>query len=290
MDMTETLRNSWMIVRVETRSWGGTRTDKTASSDAARAAEAAEGAVRVVKHMLHSAKRELDAVSRAQGAMRDYLERVSVPWPGNKGARLVPTSKVVDVLAGLGGLQGEVKEAVEMLRQAWPDRVQQSCAALGTLADPTAYPTEDAVPSMYGVTIRCEPLPSGTDYSRLTLPPEVATALAERLHRDQEQAVKAVRQDTAERLVDVVNRLRTTIDKKIAGEKTRLTESPLEEMASLTALVKELDTTGKLGRQLQQLEQVQQIPLADLREKQHVQKEVKVLFDEVAQGLEGAVW
>lgn len=279
-----------MLVRVETRSWGGTRTDKAASQDAAHAAEAAEGAVRVVKHMLHSAKRELDAVARAQGAMRDYLELVSVPWPGAKGARLVPTSKVVDVLGALGRMQTQVHESVERLRQVWSDRVQQSCAALGNLADPTAYPPEDQVPHLYGVSIRCEPLPSGADYNRLTLPAEVAEALAGRLHRDQEQAVKQVRQDTAERLLDVVNRLRTTLDKKITGEKTRLTESPLEELSALTSLVKELDTTGKLHRQLVQLESVQKVQLDDLREKKHVQQETKVLFDEVAQSLEGVTW
>lgn len=284
-NVNELVRSSWMVVRLETRGWGGSKTDKNVSREVEQQHGATEGSVRAVKQLMVTAKAEIEAVKQEQRAMRNYLDRVSIPWTG-RGVRLVPTSQALDVLGELGRRRTAMRESVRRLAAIWDDRVQTSIEALGSLADPTKYPSAEDVPSLFDTQVRCEPLPSGADYSRLTLPADAAEALAERMERDQAEAINEVKQETVKRLQGLVDRIRERVQKKLDGERTRIHKSVLDELGVVAKLVRELDTDGSLQPLLVEIEQVSQMPAKALKEQEQAQRDVKVKFDNISGQLE----
>lgn len=281
-EVIEAVRSSWMMVRLETYSWGGSRTDSNASREVEEQHGAAQGSVRAVKQLLVTAKAELEAVKRVQREMRDYLDAVSVPWSG-RGSRLVPTSKLVDVLEQVGNRNKQLREAVSNLAAVWDERVQSSRAALGTLGLDVVYPTAEDVPALFGARISCEPIPDRQSCERLSLPADVADYLVERMERDQARAVEEARNQVLERVKAAVVRVRDRMAKKLEGERTQLHESALEELRQTAALLAELDYDGSLKKLITEIDQVGRTPVNTLRENKHAQQVVKVQFDELLQ-------
>lgn len=279
-EVVDAVRSSWMLVRLETYGWGGSRTDTSAAREVEEKHGAAHGSVRAVKQLLVTAKAELEAVRRVQREMRDYLESVSIPWSG-RGARLVPTSKMLNVLGQLGKRQAQMKDTVAQLAAIWDERVETSRQALGTLGLDIVYPTAAEVPSLFGARISCEPLPDRQSCEKLSLPADVADVLAERMERDQERAVNEARQQVLDRIKAAMVRVRDRMAKKLEGERTQLHESALEELRQTAALLSELDFDGSLQRLIEEVEVVGRTPVETLRENKQTQQLVKVQFDEL---------
>lgn len=281
-EIVDAVRSSWVMVRLETYGWGGSRTDKNASREVEAQHGAAAGSVRAVKQLLVTAQAELDAVRRIQREMRDYLDSVSVPWSG-RGSRLVPTSQLLDVLEQLAKRNVQLREAVNRLASVWDERVQTSKAALGTLGLDVAYPAADDVPKLFGARFSFEPIPDNQSCRRLSLPAEVADHLVERMERDHARAVEEARQQVLERVQAAIVRVRDRMAKKLEGERTQLHESALEELRQTAVLLSELDFDGSLQKLIEEIDAVGRTPVERLREDRHTQELVKVQFDELLQ-------
>lgn len=283
--VVELVRSSWISVMLEASGWGGSRTDAEASREVEQNNGATTGSVRAVKQLMVTAKGEIDLVRSHQRALRQYLDQVSVPF--GRGARLVPTSKILDILGELGRRREAMRAAVAVLASVWDERVKTSLDALGGLADPTLYPRAEDVSALFDVKVSCAPLPEGRDYSRLALPVDAAQALAERMEREQVTAVDSMRKEIANRTKDAVIRVKGILQKKLDGARTRLHDSAMEEIAIVTMLLKEIDFDGSLSAIISELEGITKKPIDDIRDKKHVQEEVRVKFDELEQQLNG---
>jgi molybdopterin converting factor small subunit len=242
-----------MLVDLQRRSWGGKKTDKSASSDVIAARGASRDSGRFVKNLLAGADAELKAVQQLNNAVGAFVYSRTLPWSGNsdgtkRGDRLIAATQSFTFLKELNNIKREYDAAVQRLMLVWDQRVAEAQANLGGLMDQSDdYPTAADLPERFAVTVDLRPVPHMNDFARVNVPSELAEALGQRHAQMAAEHVANAMDDLKKRLLEQLQRMAAQLAKAGAGEKTRLYDSlvtNLQELVSLTRVMNVNDNPG----------------------------------------------
>jgi len=247
--LSDALASNYLLARVHIRSWSGMRTDQDASAELIAAKGASADAGRFRKKLLASADRELQDVHNAASNLRAFVRRRTLPWSiisegKQTSERLVATAESLTFLKEVAAEKKNYDDAVLALQSVWNDRVAEAMGNLNGLANRGDYPAAAELPGFFGATVELKPLPLVSDFGRLSIPAALADALAGRMAAQAELQVKGAMTDLKERLVDSLSNVSRILDKKAAGEKTRITDALLANVEEVVAVAKTMNLTG----------------------------------------------
>lgn len=251
-NLNDALAANYMLVRISFRAWGGERINHKITDEVVSAKHATSDAGKFRMKLLASADAELKAVKAQIVALRSFVYSRTLPWTLNdegskKGARLIATADAMQFLADTRDMKRHYDEAVLALQTVWDERVEQAILNLGEMGqtvDRTIYPSATEIPSLFNVEIELHPMPTVTDFQRLTIPAQLAEALGERLANQTKSQVNNAMTDLRDRLIEEVERMSVQLGKAGAGEKTKLYESMLTNTQALCALARSMNLTG----------------------------------------------
>jgi hypothetical protein len=237
-----------MLVDMQLRSWSGKRTDRGASDELIAAKSAVRDSGAFVKNLLASAGKELKEVHTMGNALRTFVYNNTLPWSASDGAkrgeRVLATTKALTFLADLNSLKKEYDRAVLNLVNVWPQRVAEAMQNLGSLANSTDYPDSASLASMFSVSVDLKPIPAVSDFSRLNVPAELATALGQRHELAAQTQVANAMADLKQRFVDELTRIDKQMSKVANSEKTRLYDTLITNMQTLVDMAEHMNLTN----------------------------------------------
>lgn len=241
--MAEALAGGYLLADVTIRRFAGFKKDKLASAEVCQNHGTTTNAAKVQKDLLAGARAELKEVAATQDAIRSYLYTNTLPWNAssdgrNSGSRLLPTSKSLTFLKDFKVMHNAYVVALTNFLSVYDQRRQQAMLNLGTLADINDYPDAAEIAGMFAVDIDINPVPSPTDFSRLSIPAPLADSLGNIIAKKQDTAMRNALADLNERIVSELKRMATQLGKFGKGEKTRLYASLVDNMTGLTDLLR----------------------------------------------------
>lgn len=292
-ELSDTLTNNYLLIDVNIRRYTGKRTDQEASTKVTTSSGAATNSAKVVKDLMAGARGELKAVASAQDNLRTYVYNHTLPWTsaseGRKtGARLLAVSDSLDFLARYKQLLTAYETALADFLSVYEVRKAQAMTNLGTLANPDDYPDVNSIASSFGITIDMVPCPAVSDFNRLAIPAEVATALGNRLAKQQETQVNNAMKDLGKRLVEELGRMATQLGKFGAGEKTKLYGSLITNMRGLVRLLKNSNFTddNEITMLTERLDELVRYDIDVIKNNSTLAKEISIQADSIAADIE----
>lgn len=248
-ELNDSLASNYLLVSMSFRAWGGERINHKVTDEVVQSKQATHDAGIFRMKLLASADTELKAVRAQIVALRAFAHSRTLAWTmstegAKKGDRLISTAESMQFLGDVSrqkkGLDGSVLD----LQAVWDERVAQAIANLAGMATAADYPSAADIPSLFNVTIGLRPMPTVADFTRLSIPVPLATALGQRLANQTKAQVENAMNDLRDRLVEEIQRMVGQLSKAGAGEKTKLYESMLTNTGSLCALARNMNLTG----------------------------------------------
>lgn len=247
--INEALSANYLLVDLELRSWSGKKTDKVAGEEVTASKGATKDGAKVIKFLFAGAAAELLEVQKAGQLVRQFVYSQTLPWSSategpKRGARLLPATSSFEFLRELGQVKLAYDNAVAALAAVWDARKAQAITNLGGLADANDYPDAIDVPALFGTTVDLRPVPSQSDFARISVPAPLATALGERHAQSASVHVEVAMADLKDRLLECINRMAVQLGKAGKGEKTRLYDSLTSNLSGMVQMCRTMNVTG----------------------------------------------
>lgn len=247
--LNDLLAANYLLVEVEVRSWAASSTDKDATTEVINNHKATKDSGKFKKNLMAGADAELREVGKRAQAIRVFVYSNTLPWSGNtegakKGPRLLPATKSIEFLKELNEVKREYDATVAVLASVFDQRKTQAMANLNTLAKAEDYPDAADIAGLFGVSVNLLPVPSQADFGRINVPAALATALGERHAAAASVHVEVAMGELKERVLKCIQSMATQLGKAGAGEKTRLYDSLVTNLQSMTGLMRSMNVTG----------------------------------------------
>ena len=199
-------------------------------------------------------KDAIKALGSSASEIRDLHYKLTLPWDDD-GARILPASlfqKYTDQMRTL-------KAKDEVLRNAffaiYPQLVASAPKRLGTMFNPSDFPSILDLPSKFDVKVSFKPVPDDADF-RVDIGDEATSLLREQLRAENNERFKEAMKHCYQRLHDVVQHISTTLRK----EDPRIFETLITNATDLIACLPDLNlATDPMLDQLRQ-ERVNMLP------------------------------
>lgn len=248
--LNEALAANYMLVDLELRSWSAKRTDKDATNEVINNHAASKDSGKFVKYLFAGADAELTEVGKRASDIRQFVYSRTLPWSGNvdgakRGPRLLPATQSIEFLRELNVIKKEYDDAVAKLAAVWDVRKAEAMAKLNTLAKTEDYPDSASIVSLFGVSVNLLPVPSQADFARVNVPSALAEALGQRHAQAAIVHVDNALGEMRERTLECIQRMATQLGKAGAGEKTRLYDSLVTNLQSITGLMRSMNVSQK---------------------------------------------
>lgn len=152
------------------------------------------------------------ALQASANTIRENHYRMTLPWD-DEGPRLLPAKlymKYVDVMRGLRTQDERLCEAFFAL---YPQLVTAAKNRLGSLYDPSEYPTPGEVRAKFNIRISMTAVPSASDF-RVSVSEEAAKEIRTSIAAESAAKFEAAMKDCYRRLHEVVERIHSTLTKE----------------------------------------------------------------------------
>lgn len=248
--LNEALAANYLLVDLEVRSWSAKRTDREATAEVISSHAASSDSGKFVKYLFAGADAELTEVNKRASDIRQFVYMNTLPWSGNvegakRGPRLLPATKSIEFLRDLNVIKREYDNAVAGLAAVWDVRKAEAMAKLNTLAKTEDYPDAASIVGLFGVSVNLLPVPSQADFSRVNVPSALAEALGQRHAAAAIVHVDVALGEMRTRTLECIQRMATQLGKAGAGEKTRLYDSLVTNLQSITGLMRSMNVGQK---------------------------------------------
>lgn len=244
-ELSDVLTSNYMLASMTVRTWGATKKDDLATAEITHSKQAEDGAATVTKKLFGRKYQKLETANAKYNAIRNWFYANSVSWTSTsgsdrRGARLVGTMQAMEFLRSFAKMKTEAEAALQEFLDDYDRAVAEAQIKLGGLYDPSVYPPRHIVRSRFDAIMTLNPLPSGGDFSRISIPAAMAEGLRERYEMRAKVQIENAVDDLQARLLDELNRISTQLGKVAAGEKTRLYKTLNTNMRTLTGLARSL--------------------------------------------------
>lgn len=201
-----------MLANLNISQWTARKYDKIATGDV-ETKHGAKDAGRFNKLLIDKAA--LEPIAQLVGKLRAQHYNMTLPW-GDNGDRLLPSKLYLQYTQQMRGLHSQFDSAVADFVREYPNLVQTARRRLGTLYDPTDYPSPSEIAGRFSMSMSFTPVPDAKDFRV-----EVAAEDAEQIRSDitrmvTERQAEATK-DAFRRAKEVVSRVheRLTADKVV---------------------------------------------------------------------------
>lgn len=243
-DVNDALSSNYMLVTCQIRQWYARVADRSVARETAASHGADESAVSVTKKLMVGASAEYDALVSAQNAIYGYVRANTLPFSfgdensRKRGPRLLPIPSVMDFMHGLKPMAGTFNQALADFVSVYASRVQQARSNLGTMDDPTLYPDPSEIKDMFSVKVDYLPVPSVGDFTKMSIPTQLAEALGNRLAGRQQAALRSSFGELRDRIAEELSRTVAQLSKVAAGDKTKLYKTMQTNVRTLSDLLR----------------------------------------------------
>ena len=218
-EISNALSSNYLLVSHAINKWSGQRIDRQATDAVITGAHATSNAGKFVKNALAGADKELKEASAAYDSIRSYIYNHTLPYSNAasgplKGDRLLPTTRSFEFIAEVDKLLAIAQQRTQDFGVVYPARVQQALNNLGGLGSLDDYPDASAVIGSFGFNVTYEPVPSVSDFSRLSIPAEMAETFAESVRQKQEIVMQNALSDLRKRLLMELERVAKVLAKR----------------------------------------------------------------------------
>jgi len=235
--LSDAMASNYMQADLTLRIWQATKSDRTVADELAASKGADKHALTVTKRLLEGNK-ELKECVAAYGRVRTWFYSKTLSL-GN-GIYIVPVTVAMKFLAEFDKLKREADAARDDLLDQYDTAVSNAASRLGSMFDPSNYPSKGEVSSMFNAILDVRPVPATADYDRLAIPGKLASGLKEVYAKRAEAQADSAVKDLQEKLLVELNRVATQLGKVAKGEKTRLYQSLITNMQGLVDLARGL--------------------------------------------------
>jgi len=156
-----------MLVELNISVWTANKIDRNATQKVANDNHATSNAAQVRKNLLAGTTLRKELADFA-ASCRLWHNMKTLPW-SDRGPRLLPTSLFFDYKKQMTEREGFFTERRDAFLTAYPDLVRDAPINLGTLYDPSDYPSVEEVASKFAFRMVFSPVPEGGDF-RVDLP------------------------------------------------------------------------------------------------------------------------
>lgn len=237
------LSDKALVVRVKSSAWTARRYDRSTSQDLTDENGAARSAARVNQYLMAGADEELKVVNQVVRDARDFVESQTVPWD-TYGGRLVTPFTWFHMQTKLREYHKKFNEATEVFVTNYPTNVLIAQRNLGKLYDPTLFPHQSAIASLFSFEIQPEALPlSSPNDPRYGMTRTELDELRASIERTVEERMDQSLELQWKRLRDEVARLNKSTGLRPDGTKPPIFETTVEKLRNTAMVLKEMNIT-----------------------------------------------
>tara|TARA_R110002167_G_scaffold6249_1_gene28520 strand:+ start:3949 stop:5139 length:1191 start_codon:yes stop_codon:yes gene_type:complete len=233
--LSDSITSNYMLVNVTVRTYGGQRTDKSISDEVHATHNASSSTGKYVRNLFGDKCKRLKEVSTAYNSLRNFLYSRSLPWVsdntgGQHGDRLMPVTESLQFLADFG----KKKDEAIALRDAMADDIDaiinEARSGMGNIAPVLSeYPSADEFKRKFDATLDMAPVPAVSDFSRLSIPADLATGLQGVYEKRIVKQMDNARQDAVERTSSKLGNYAAQLQKEADGG-TRMFQSIIDHL------------------------------------------------------------
>lgn len=283
-----TLSSSCMLVEYSIGVWEGQRKDRKASDEVIVSKQARKGSARVYKDLLPNCH-ELTAVKQHRNAARKYHREHTLPW-SNLGYRIVTNQMWLEYYRVVTEQQNEFYRLVQRFLDVYDIEVAKAQAhytALGSLFDPSDYPSANELRNKFHFD--CVPLPlPETDDFRVDVQNDMKEQLKSDYGSFYQRQMAAAMSDIWERLLTPLQNMSARLDYHEGEKPTGFHSSLVSNVTDMLEVMKCCNVTNdpEMERVRGELVRTLRNVTADtLRENPHTRATVKRNVDEIIKNL-----
>lgn len=289
-DTTAGVARAAVLVDLAIQVYSGRKQDKRTQAEVTQSKGAASKRAASVYKSLFADCKELEDINKFQARVRQEHYRLTQPW-NDYGARLLPTSLLMEYKATMNRLQSEFELLVEKFLVKYDTLVAAAAFQLGTLFDRSEYPSRWQVKRKFHMEVTFAPLPTSGDF-RLDIESEVQQDLINQYEQRAQAQVAAAVQDSWTRLYEALKRISDRLVIEEDGKKRIFHDTMVTGALDLCDLLKHMNVLNdpSLTKATRQLESVLSgITPKELREEDGTRIETKKRVDEILAAFEWGV-
>lgn len=223
------LANKAMLVTLTVSCWTARKQDKKVAEEVERSHQATD-AGRYNKLLID--KQHLDPLTSMASKIRNEHYRLTLPWLDN-GGRLLPSKLFFEYQKAMNALKEKYASMVDAFIPLYDSQlVANARNRLGTMYDPTDYPSGEKLRRKFDVDVDIVPIPQATDF-------RVEVGDTER-QRIQQEIAERMEKRQREAMLDAwarVRRVVETIHARTSAAKPVIHESLMENAEELVRLL-----------------------------------------------------
>ena len=227
------LNDRALLVQLNISQWTARKYDKRATQEVASAHGTTTAAGRYNKALLPM-NDQLDHVHKKATSIRDRYYKNTLPW-GMDGTMMLPTSNYLQFMTDFRKEKSDWMSLVNTFVAEYPTLVRNAQTMLGSLYDPSDYPSQDAIRAKFNMDIAVFPVPSSG--FRVSIASDELSRIQQDVEMRVRDSQKQAMQEVWQRLYDRVKHMA----EKLSDPKALFKASMIENARELCALLPRLN-------------------------------------------------
>lgn len=233
-----------MLARVSVTQWSGRKHDRKVSQEVATNHGTSADVGRYNKVLL--AKSALEKIAAAQGAVRAFHYKNTLPWKDD-GARILASLNYFEYCKGMSGLRADFEREVAAFVANYAEYIEDSRVRLNGLFDENDYPRADQIARRFTFDFNFEKLPEAGDF-RLDLSADEVERIRADIEARTNAAIADAVKDTWNRVHEVVAKMAERLRAYGVDENGKATgifrDTLVSNVQDLVELLPRLNITG----------------------------------------------
>jgi len=241
--------SNYMLANVRVRTYGGQRVDRAISDEVHTAHGATAATGKYVRNMFGENNKRIKQVSGAYNLMRNFLYSRTLCWVSEtsgaaQGDRLLPVSDSLDFIREFAVRRDTAKVLRDEVANELPQIIADARARMGSMAPALEeYPTPDEFKRYFDVQMTVTPIPTDSDFSRMSVPPKVAEGLQTMYQKRMLKQLENAKQEAVDRAVAKLDVMSVQLTKEATGGKTRMFNTMLANVSREIGLLGAIAST-----------------------------------------------
>lgn len=227
------LSDKALLVQLQISRWTARKFDRKATEDVANKHGTVVDVGRYNKSLLPM-NDMLDQVNKKATAIREKFYKNTLPW-GINGTQILPSANYLSFMTEFRKDKSDYQWLVGLFVDAYPDLQQDAQRFLGSLYNPSDYPSADEIANRFKIDMAVFPVPS--DDFRTNIADDELQRIQSDVQQRVEQAAHNAMQDAWQRLYDRVKHLAD----KLNDPKATFKNSTVEHITELCQLLPRLN-------------------------------------------------
>jgi hypothetical protein len=276
-----TIASSAMLVELNISVWTANKVDKVASRKVATDNQAASDAGQFRKNLMagsHLRKQIADYAA----SCRLWHNTRTMPW-ADRGPRLLPTSLFFDYKTEANAREAHFLGLVSRFESEYPTLQCTAQNYLGSLYDPTDYPSVDEMRAKFGFRLVFSPVPEAGDF-RVDLPTQELDAMRDHYEQAANERVTHAVKEQWGKLHDMLSRMSDKLVEPDGDDTRRWHDTFLTNAHELCAMLTHLNITRdpELEEARRKMERaIAGIEIDDIKGDVGVRTDVKSKLDDI---------